>query len=134
MASPADHRLQLAAGWALVQVTGPVCPACLGAWCGRVRRLLVRGRVVICDLRPLAGADLAAVDAIARLVLAAQRAGTELRVRAAGTDLELLWIWAGLGELSHPARRAAVPPAVGDGADSPARARSRRGGREGRSG
>jgi len=96
VALPASHPLRLAAGWTVVQVTGPHQAACLRAWCGAVVLLLARGRVVVCDLRPLAMADLAAVDAIARLVLAAQRTGTELRIRAAGTDFELLWDWVGL--------------------------------------
>ena len=102
MASPAAYPLRLAAGWTIVQVTGPACPACLGTWCAGVGLLLARGRVLVCDLRPLAMADLAAVDAIARLVLAAQRAGTELRIRAAGSSFELLWDWAGLGGIPAP--------------------------------
>lgn len=99
MASPDAHRLSLTAGWTVVRVTGPVSPACLGPWSGQVRSLLAGGRVVVCDLRQLASADLAAVDAVARLCLSAQRAGTELRILAAGTELEQLWNWAGLGAL-----------------------------------
>ena len=102
MASPDPHRLPLAAGWTIVQVTGPAAPACLAGWCSRVGLLLARGRVVVCDLRPLAAADLAAVDAVARLCLAARRAGAELRILAAGTALEELWEWAGLGALGSP--------------------------------
>jgi hypothetical protein len=99
VATPDAQRLPLAAGWTVIQVTGPVTPACLGAWCARVGRLLAHGRVVVCDLRELATADLAAIDAIARLCLSAQRAGSDLRILAAGTDLEHLWEWAGLGTL-----------------------------------
>lgn len=101
--SPAADRIPLAAGWTIVQVTGPDGPACLGPWCAQVRRLLARGRVLVCDLRPRAAADLPTVDALARLVLAAQRAGAELRIRAAGTDLGLFWEWIGLGDLCPPA-------------------------------
>ncbi|HZC40560.1 MAG TPA: hypothetical protein VE343_07785 [Streptosporangiaceae bacterium] len=103
MTSPAADRIPLAAGWTIVQVTGPDCPSCLGPWCAQVGRLLARGRVLVCDLHPRAAADLTAVDALARLVLAAQRAGAELRVRTAGTDLGLFWEWIGLGDLRPPA-------------------------------
>lgn len=106
MTSPVGHRLPIAAGWTIVQITGPVCPSCLAPWCSQAGRLLARGRILVCDLRPLAAADLAAVDAVARLVLAAQRAGAELRIRAVGTDLALLWEWAGLGGIpAAPAER-----------------------------
>lgn len=98
MASPDARRLSVAAGWTVVRVTGPAAPACLRPWCRRVRSLLAGGRVVVCDLRQLASADLAAVDAVARLCLAARRAGTDLRILA-GTDLEQLWEWTGLGAL-----------------------------------
>ena len=102
MASPDPRRLPLAAGWTVVQVTGPAAPACLAAWCVRVGQLMARGRVIVCDLRRLTAADLTAVDAIARLCLAASRAGAELRILAAGTALEELWEWAGLGALGSP--------------------------------
>lgn len=100
MATPDARFPPLAAGWAVVRVTGPVNPACLAGWCTAVRRLLARGRVVVCDLRHLAAADLTAVDAVARLVLAARRSGGELRVLADGTELAQLWRWVGLGELA----------------------------------
>ncbi len=106
-------RLPLAAGWTVVQVTGPPGPGCLGGWCSRVRRLLVRGRVVICDLRQLAAADLAAVDALARLCLAARRAGSDLRILAAGTELERLWEWTGLAALGIGTAGRADDPAGG---------------------
>jgi len=102
VASPDARRLPMAAGWTIVQVTSPAAPACLAAWCSGVGLLLARGRVVVCDLRPLAAADLAAVDAVARLCLAAKRSGAELRILAAGTALEDLWEWAGLGTLGSP--------------------------------
>lgn len=99
MAAPDDAPLSVAAGWTLLQVTGPAAPAGLGAWCDRVGLLLAHGRVVVCDLRQLTSADLAAVDALARLCLTAQRAGSDLRILAPGTELELLWDWTGLGPL-----------------------------------
>ena len=105
VASPVPGRLPLAAGWTIVQVTGPAAPACLAAWCARAGLLMTRGRVVVCDLRHLTAADLTAVNASARLCLAASRAGAELRILAAGTALEELWEWAGLGELGSPRPR-----------------------------
>ncbi len=113
MASADAPRLPLAAGWTVVQVTGPPASSCLGAWCARVGPLMARGLVIVCDLRHLAAADLAAVDAIARLCLAAGRAGAELRILATGTALEELWEWAGFGALGIPRPPARQRPAPG---------------------
>ena len=52
--------------------------------------------VVFCDLRSLEGADLRAVDALARLHLAARRGGCELRASGACPELLGLWMWVGL--------------------------------------
>jgi hypothetical protein len=99
VASSGACRLPLAAGWTIVQVTGPAAPAGLAAWCACVGALMTRGRVIVCDLRHLTAADLTSVDAVARLCLGASRAGAELRILASGTALEELWAWAGLGPL-----------------------------------
>jgi hypothetical protein len=108
--------LTLAAGWTVVQVTGPAVPVGMRLWCSHVGRLLLPGQVVVCDLRQLAGADLTTLDAVARLKLAARRAGSDLRVLAAGTELERLWEWAGLGKLPGAAQPGARQPETVGGA------------------
>ena len=55
--------------------------------------------VVICVVGPPARADLATVDAIARLQLVVRRCGCDLRARGAGDDLRALWCWIGLGDV-----------------------------------
>ncbi len=110
MGTSEAQPLTLAAGWTVVQVTGPAGPVGMRLWCTQVGRLLMPGRVVVCDLRQLAGADLTTLDAVARLLLAARRAGSDLRVLAAGTELERLWEWAGLGRLPGAAQPGARQP------------------------
>jgi anti-anti-sigma regulatory factor len=52
-------------------------------------------RTIVCDLRGVA-ADCVTVDALARLHLAARRAGVELDVRQASTELRELLVLTGL--------------------------------------
>ena len=52
-------------------------------------------RTIVCDLRGIA-VDCATVDALARLHLAARRAGVELRVRHASKELKELLAFTGL--------------------------------------
>ncbi|MEU9863847.1 STAS domain-containing protein [Streptomyces sp. NPDC047971] len=54
---------------------------------------------VICDVGGLAHADLAAVNALARLKLAAGRRGHRLRFEGAGDELRLLLDLVGLADL-----------------------------------
>jgi hypothetical protein len=54
-------------------------------------------RTIVCDLRGVA-ADCVTVDALARLHLAARRAGVELSVRDASTELRELLVFTGLSE------------------------------------
>ncbi|MFF9843940.1 STAS domain-containing protein [Streptomyces sp. NPDC013740] len=54
---------------------------------------------VLCELGGLDGAGLAAVDALARLRLAARRRGHRLTFRGAGPELRALLDFAGLGDL-----------------------------------
>lgn len=54
---------------------------------------------VICDVGGLAHADLAAVNALARLKLAAGRRGHRLRFEGVGGELRLLLDLAGLADL-----------------------------------
>jgi anti-anti-sigma regulatory factor len=54
-------------------------------------------RTIVCDLRGVA-ADCVTVDALARLHLAARRAGVELSVRHVSTELRELLVFTGLSE------------------------------------
>ena len=65
----------------------------------RVRRLLTSGTTVLCDVRDLTDADLGTVDALARLSLAAGRAGTRLHLVGVPAGLRDLLALAGLSEL-----------------------------------
>ncbi|MGW8765710.1 STAS domain-containing protein [Streptomyces sp. NPDC055815] len=53
---------------------------------------------VVCEVGALAGADLAAVDALARLKLAASRRGHRIRFHGAGPELRTLLHLTGLAE------------------------------------
>jgi anti-anti-sigma regulatory factor len=63
-------------------VSGPLTAAELGALCERVLALdRDPPEAVICDVGGLLHPDAGAIDALARLVLSARRAGHELRLR-----------------------------------------------------
>ena len=66
--------------------------------CDRVREALAEpgAVVVICDVGAVTRVDSVTIDALARLQLAAQRLGGQIRVRGAGTHLALLLAFAGL--------------------------------------
>ncbi|MFJ7956772.1 STAS domain-containing protein [Streptomyces sp. NPDC096319] len=53
---------------------------------------------VVCEVGALGGADLAAVDALARLKLAAGRRGHRIRFEAAGPELRALLLLTGVAE------------------------------------
>ena len=57
-----------------------------------------RPRTLVCDVHALAP-DAAAVDALARLQLAARRVGLDVRLRNASTELCCLIDFCGLGEV-----------------------------------
>ena len=62
-------------------------------------------RTIVCDLRGVA-ADCVTVDALARIHLAARRAGVDLDVRHASAELKELLVFTGLsGVLGVEARR-----------------------------
>jgi ABC-type transporter Mla MlaB component len=69
-------------------VAGPIARADIPALCGRVARLLESSGadIALCDLTGLA-VDAAAVDAVARIQLAARRMGRRLVLREAADDL-----------------------------------------------
>jgi anti-anti-sigma regulatory factor len=55
--------------------------------------------IIVCDLRAVRDADLATVDALARLVLDARRAGFDLRLSGVAGGLAELFALAGLERL-----------------------------------
>jgi anti-anti-sigma regulatory factor len=57
-----------------------------------------RPSTIVCDVRALSP-DAAAVEALARLQLAARRAGLELRLRRASTELRDLLVFCGLDDV-----------------------------------
>ncbi|MEU9100785.1 STAS domain-containing protein [Streptomyces sp. NPDC048361] len=79
-------------------VPDPLTFADVPLLCERLRGLYGAGaRVVVCDLAALSRADLAAVEAVARLRLTARRAGGRVVLRNAGAGLVALLDLAGLG-------------------------------------
>ncbi|MER6913791.1 STAS domain-containing protein [Streptomyces sp. NPDC000594] len=92
--------------------TGPrsvlVMPARVGladvpGLCARLSALYGGGaRSVVCDLGAVERADLAVVEALARLRLTARRAGREVRVVNAGSGIRELLALTGLGSLAEP--------------------------------
>ncbi len=87
-------------GTIVVVLGAPVGPGDICALCRRLDLLLacdgVRG--VVCDVGAVAGPDLAAVDAVARLHLIARRRGHRLRLLHAGRGLRELLVLVGLDE------------------------------------
>ena len=81
-------------------VRGPIARADLPGLCERVCELLDRSRpdVALCDVAGV-GADAVTVDALARLQLAAQRYGCQVRLRHASTELVDLLGFMGLREV-----------------------------------
>lgn len=78
--------------------TGPVTRDALDRLAGDVRALLADGgsRVVVCDVTGLGPPGLGHVDLLARLALAARRAGGRIRLRAPDPALCLLLDLTGL--------------------------------------
>ncbi|GAA2920420.1 STAS domain-containing protein [Streptomyces enissocaesilis] len=86
---------------AVLVVAGRVTPGDVPRLCGELDDLLHASGAteVICDVTGLAGPDLTAVDALARLRLTARRAGCRLRLRGPRPDLLALLRLTGLGDL-----------------------------------
>jgi anti-anti-sigma regulatory factor len=80
------------------------------ALCERLARLFddSDGRSVVCDLTALDRADLAAVDGLARLQLAARRRGRRMRLRGSSRELLLLIALLGLADALPSERRRAL--------------------------
>ncbi|MFI5754358.1 STAS domain-containing protein [Streptomyces sp. NPDC051569] len=75
-------------------VTGQLTPADVPPLCAE----LTEGAGVVVDVGGLTHPDLTAVDALARLTLAARRRGCRLRLRGTGRELRLLLDGVGLAE------------------------------------
>ncbi|MEV3860524.1 STAS domain-containing protein [Streptomyces sp. NPDC050095] len=82
-------------------VAGPIGPGDAPQWCDRVRRAARQGDPggeVICDVSGVTGTDFATIDALARMQLAARRAGGRIRLRDPSPKLALLLQLAGLAD------------------------------------
>jgi ABC-type transporter Mla MlaB component len=101
----------------VVVLAGPIRPGDAPRLCDRVRAAHSSapdgGATVICDVSAVTTTDLATVDALARMQLAARRAGGRIRLRDPSPPLALLLTLAGLAEaldsggqpLGHPEQR-----------------------------
>ncbi|QCX78739.1 hypothetical protein C9F11_25640 [Streptomyces sp. YIM 121038] len=84
----------------LIVITGPVRQDDVPALCAELHHRAANGHTeVVCDLRGVTTADLATVDAVARLRLAARRADVGLRLRGPTPALWALLRLVGLAEL-----------------------------------
>jgi ABC-type transporter Mla MlaB component len=80
-------------------VWGPIARADLPGLCERICTLLASGAdVAVCDVSGVA-ADAVTVDALARLQLAAQRRGCQVRLRNASKELLELVAFMGLRDV-----------------------------------
>ncbi|MFI0237130.1 STAS domain-containing protein [Streptomyces sp. NPDC016845] len=86
----------------VVVVAGPIRPGDASALCDRVRAARERapGRepTVVCDVSGVTSTDLVTVDALARMQLAARRAGGRIRLRDPSPALALLLRMSGLAD------------------------------------
>ena len=101
MAVPASRTTVLVVG-------GSLAPADVEGLCDRARALLAAGDVayLVCDVGLLEHADLAAIDALARLQLTARRHGARLLLRRPSRALLSLLAFVGLdGALGIQSRR-----------------------------
>ncbi|WP_460068778.1 STAS domain-containing protein [Streptomyces sp. YKOK-I1] len=82
----------------VLALTGPVTPDRVAGLADAVRALLAAGGggVVVCEVSGLGAAGLAAVDLLARLQLAARRAGGRIRLRGPDPALRALLDLVGL--------------------------------------
>jgi anti-anti-sigma regulatory factor len=91
-------------------ITGRISGGSAAVLCERIGRLFDESHVtsVVCDLSALDRADLAAVDGLARLQLAARRRGRRMRLRGSSRELRQLIVLLGLGDVLPSDRRRAV--------------------------
>ncbi len=93
MAVPAHHTIQF-------EIHGPIRRVDLPGLCERVCALFASERpvVAVCDCATV-GADAVTVDALAKLQLAARRAGCQVRLRHASPELTSLVALMGLSDV-----------------------------------
>ncbi len=93
MAVPAHDTIRF-------EIHGPIRREDLPGLCERVCALLAHERpaVAVCEC-PTVGADAVTVDALARLQLAARRAGCQVRLRGASPELTSLVALMGLSDV-----------------------------------
>jgi hypothetical protein len=82
-------------------VYGPIARADLPGLCNRVCRLLQTsdGSVLVCEIGSGVAPDAIAVDALARLELAARRLGCHIRLRDVSPELQQLIRFCGLQDV-----------------------------------
>jgi STAS domain len=91
----------------VVAIGGPMRPGDIRALCETLRRALEGGPAfVVCDLAPTAEPDLSVVDALARVLLTAQRSGRPVRVEHACSEFRGLLDLTGLTDLLGLDRQA----------------------------
>ena len=80
---------------------GPFARADLPTLCERLGALLhgSDAAVAVCDVRALVEPDAVTIDALARLQLTARRAGHEVRLRHASSELQELLAFIGLNDV-----------------------------------
>lgn len=91
-------------------ITGRISGGSAAVLCERIARLFDESRVtsVVCDLSGLDRADLAAVDGLARLQLAARRRGRRMLLRGSSRELRQLIVLLGLGDVLPSERGRAL--------------------------
>ncbi|MCX4818922.1 STAS domain-containing protein [Streptomyces sp. NBC_01142] len=87
----------------VVRIAGRVTPGDVPRLCDELSARVPDAAApeVICDVGALTHADLAAVNAVARLRLTARRLGCPIRLRNAGPELRALLDLVGLGEVAQ---------------------------------
>jgi anti-anti-sigma factor len=110
-----ERRAKAAAGspvTTLVVVAGSIAPDTVPHLDARVRELLANSDcdLVICDVGALGDIDAATLDALARLQLAAKRAGREFRLQGASDELQALLTLAGLRTVLPLHHRSTIQP------------------------
>ncbi|SRR5712691_1421847 len=88
-------------------VRGPLSRADLPGLCKRACRLLhgSDAELVVCEVGELVAADAVAIDALARLELAAKRLGRHVQLRGVSSELRQLLAFCGMDGLRIEPRR-----------------------------
>jgi hypothetical protein len=95
---PGDAPLWRAVGFSVLVSGSASTPAELARIGECVCALGARGGVIVCDLSRLVTPDIAVVDALARLCLAARRLDAKVELCAMSPELGGLLCWLGLGD------------------------------------